>query len=178
MFICFEGCDGVGKTTQSKNLFNFLKSKNKQPVLLSFPDRETITGKILNNYLTGKEKISNPRVSHLLFSANIWEKANQITDFLKKGKYVICDRYYFSGIAYTNTLDKNIPIEWLNNVVNGLPQPNVVIYLYEKDNEIYDKLFSSRKNWIKIDSSLPEQEVFNKIIENINTTTVVGYKIF
>ena len=163
MFICFEGCDGVGKTTQSKNLFNFLKSKNKQPLLLSFPDRETITGKLLNNYLTSKEKVSNPRVSHLLFSANIWEKANQITDLLKKGKYVICDNYYFYSITVTHTLDKNIPIEWLNNVVNGLPQPDVVIYLYKKDNEIYDKLFSFRKNWLKIDSSLPVQEVSNKI---------------
>ena len=163
MFICFDGCDGVGKTTQSKNLFNFLKSKNKQPVLLSFPDRETITGKILNNYLTSKEKVSNPRVSHLLFSANIWEKANQIIDLLKKGKYVICDSYYFYSIIVTRTLDKNIPIEWLNNVVNGLPQPDVVIYLYKKDNEIYDKLFSCRKNWLKIDSSLPGQEVSNKI---------------
>ena len=155
MFICFEGYDGVGKTTQSKNLFNFLKSKNKQPVLLSFPDRETITGKLLNNYLT------NPRVFHLLFSANIWEKADQITDLLKKDKYVICDSYYFYSIAATHTLDKNIPTEWLNNVVNGLPQPDVVIYLYKKDNEIYDKLFSSRKNWLKIDSSLPGQEVSN-----------------
>ena len=88
MFICFEGCDGVGKTTQSINLFNLLKTKYKDnlPVLLTFPDRETLTGKLLNNYLTGKEKISNPRVSHLLFSANRWEKSNQITNFLKEDK--------------------------------------------------------------------------------------------
>ena len=158
MFICFEGFDDDDKNTQSKNLFNFLKSKNKHPVLLNFPDRETIIGKLLI-----KEKVSNPRVYHLLFIANIWEKADQIIDLLKRGKYVICNNYYFYSIAATLLLDKNIPIEWLNNVVNDLPQPDVVIYLYKKDNEIYDKLFSSRKNWLKIDSSLPGQEVSNKI---------------
>ena len=74
MFICFEGCDGVGKTTQSKNLFNFLKSKNKQPVLLSFPDRETITGKILNNYLTNKEKVLIPEFLIYFFQQTYGKK--------------------------------------------------------------------------------------------------------
>ena len=137
MFICFEGFDDDDKNIQSTNLFNFLKSENKQPVLLNFPDRETITGKLLN-----KEKTSNPRVYHLLFTANIWEKADQKTDLLKRGKYVICNNYYFYSIAATLSLDKYIPIEWLNNVVNGLPQPDVVIYSHKKENEIYNKLFS------------------------------------
>ena len=77
-------------------------------------------------------------------------------------------------------MDKSIPIEWLNNVDNGLQEPDLVIYLYKDTNKInneiyeneefqsklkesYEKLFSTRNNWIKIDSSLSEKEVFNKI---------------
>ena len=96
MFIVFEGCDGTGKTTHSTNLTNKLfKLLEKKPFLIRFPDRETQTGKLINNHLSLKEKINNPRVSHLLFSANRWEKANKINECLKENRWVISDRYYY-----------------------------------------------------------------------------------
>jgi dTMP kinase len=38
---------------------------------------------------------------HLLFSANRWECAKLIRDLIESGKNVVCDRYAFSGVAYT-----------------------------------------------------------------------------
>ena len=105
MFIVFEGCDGTGKTPHSTNLTNKLsKILKKKPLLIRFPDSETQTGKLINNYLSRKEKNNNRRVSHLFFSANRWEKANKINECFKENRWVISDRYYYSGIVYTHVL--------------------------------------------------------------------------
>jgi dTMP kinase len=38
---------------------------------------------------------------HLLFAANRWEMKEQILKDLKEGTTLICDRYAFSGVAYS-----------------------------------------------------------------------------
>lgn len=42
------------------------------------------------------------RASHLLFSLNRWEKREEILTKLGKGINLICDRYAFSGVVYSN----------------------------------------------------------------------------
>ena len=57
---------------------------------------------MLNEYLTNKEfKLSDEAV-HLLFSANRWEDKEAIKEKLLSGIDVVCDRYAYSGIAYTS----------------------------------------------------------------------------
>ena len=90
MFIVFEGCDGSGKTTHSIDLKNRLaKYLYTPPILIRFSDRETQTGKLINNYLSRKQKTLTPRASHLLFSANRWEKAEDISKCLKNHNWVM-----------------------------------------------------------------------------------------
>lgn len=38
---------------------------------------------------------------HLIFAANRWEMRDQILSDLKSGITLICDRYAFSGVAYS-----------------------------------------------------------------------------
>ena len=38
---------------------------------------------------------------HLLFSMNRWEMKQQLTDLLASGTNVVCDRYAYSGVAYS-----------------------------------------------------------------------------
>ena len=38
---------------------------------------------------------------HLLFSMNRWEMKKQLTDILASGTNVVCDRYAYSGVAYS-----------------------------------------------------------------------------
>ena len=65
---------------------------------------------------------------HLLFSANRWEAAKALKTRLGAGETLVCDRYAFSGVAFTaakGTLD----LEWCKNPDRGLPAPDAVIYL-------------------------------------------------
>ena len=38
---------------------------------------------------------------HLLFSMNRWEMNRKLIELLDKGTNVVCDRYAYSGVAYS-----------------------------------------------------------------------------
>lgn len=173
VFILIEGCDGVGKSTQAKLLHDRIPNS----VLLSFPDRETETGRLINRYLQGTENVNNNHSLHLLFSCNRWEKYDEIINLLESGKHVICDRYSYSGICYS--VASGISCKWAQGTERGLPKPDVVVLLTreslplfdgsEKVKERYDDEMFQRKvsnifelllepNWIKVEVQQDEKE--------------------
>ncbi|KAK6019756.1 hypothetical protein OSTOST_14602, partial [Ostertagia ostertagi] len=98
--IVFEGLDRSGKSTQAKRLADKVNSSGGQAVLLPFPDRKEPFGQVIDRYLR-KEIDLCERALHLAFSANRWEKAALIEEKIAAGVDVICDRYCFSGVAYS-----------------------------------------------------------------------------
>ena len=89
-------------------------------------DRSTETGALINNFLTKKLEF-NSEVIHLLYSANRWEKKEQITEILNSGTHIIMDRYCYSGVAYS--MAKGVDMEWCKNSDKGLPAPDILFFL-------------------------------------------------
>jgi dTMP kinase len=101
-FVLLEGVDRCGKTTQCKSLVERLLSAGIAATLMRFPDRATSTGVIINDYLTqSTTNAVDDRAIHLLFSANRWESAATIVEHLRNGTTVVCDRYVYSGVAFS-----------------------------------------------------------------------------
>lgn len=46
---------------------------------------------------------------------------------LKKGKNIICDRYWYSGVAYSYA--KGLDFEWCLGADKGLREPDLVVVL-------------------------------------------------
>merc|ERR1719178_398667 len=65
---------------------------------------------------------------HLLFSANRWESVLSIVETLNNGTSVICDRYAFSGVAYSAA--KGLDLAWCQTPDIGLPVPDGVFFLH------------------------------------------------
>ncbi|GAA5986712.1 hypothetical protein JCM11641_007747 [Rhodosporidiobolus odoratus] len=125
-FIVFEGLDRSGKSTQVAKLVEGLNARGVQAVAARFPDRTLTTGKMIDSYLSQKADLDD-RAIHLLFSANRWERANKIMEDLNNGITVVCDRYAFSGIAFS--VIKGLSWTWCQAPDVGLPQPDLVLYL-------------------------------------------------
>lgn len=128
LLIVFEGIDRSGKSTQAGKLADTLNNS----ILLSFPNRSTPIGRLTNLYLTSKDYKSEEYTLddygiHLLFSANRWESKKRILELLDSGFHVICDRYFYSGIAHSAA--KGLNIDWCRNSEVGLPIPDLIIYL-------------------------------------------------
>tara|TARA_B100000795_G_scaffold264682_1_gene245470 strand:+ start:107 stop:640 length:534 start_codon:yes stop_codon:yes gene_type:complete len=102
-FILFEGVDRCGKTTQCTRLLEWLKKSigNDKVEFMRFPDRTTSIGTTINSYLTNAQEMDD-RAIHLLFAANRWEAAANIRQKLADGVTIVCDRYSYSGVAFTS----------------------------------------------------------------------------
>jgi len=123
--ILFEGLDRSGKSTQANLLLNSLKDKGIAVQLIQFPDRKTEIGRLIDSYLKSKVDLSNEAL-HLLFSANRWERSNEIRELLLSGTTVILDRYVYSGVAYS--VAKGLPYGWCIESDRGLPSPDLIIH--------------------------------------------------
>lgn len=120
--IILEGLDCSGKTTASREI-----ARRLQPAtVVSFPDRTSRTGEIIDQYLKSKMTDICPYELHLLYSANRYEKASHIKELLLRG-HVICDRYWFSGAAYS--VAKGLEYAWCKNVDAMLPRPDYVFFI-------------------------------------------------
>ena len=63
---------------------------------------------------------------HLLFSMNRWEMKRQLVEILSAGTNVVCDRYAYSGVAYS--VAKGLSFDWCLGADTGLVQPDLVLY--------------------------------------------------
>jgi dTMP kinase len=127
MFIVFEGIDRSGKTTQLELTKRYLETcKNSSVVEWSFPNRNSITGQICDRYLRREIELDAHTI-HLLFSANRWERQQELSQLLAEGNIVLCSRYSYSGIAYSKA--NGLPYDWLKSIENGLIEPDLIVYL-------------------------------------------------
>lgn len=130
-FIVFEGIDGSGKTTQVQLLADFLKSQGIETFVTAEPTALP-TGKELRAALSGKEKKSECEMATLFVLDRIAhnnDKENGIRALVEKGVYVICDRYYYSTLAYQGM---STDYEWVKKMNLSCPdimRPDLCIYL-------------------------------------------------
>lgn len=134
-FFLLEGVDRCGKTTQCARLVQRLVAAGLAATAMRFPDRSTATGAIINNYLQQTDMALDDRAIHLLFSANRWESAGALASHLRAGVSVVCDRYAYSGVAFSAakinpvTGKAVLDMEWCQAPDRGLPAPDCVIFL-------------------------------------------------
>merc|ERR1719510_2321157 len=94
---------------------------------MRFPDRSTEIGKAIDAYLTGQNELDD-HVIHLLFSANRWERVEELKKALLNGTHVIVDRYAFSGVAFS-AAKPGLSLDWCRQPDRGLPRPDMVCFL-------------------------------------------------
>jgi dTMP kinase len=142
-FIVIEGLDRSGKTTQTELLAARLAASGVSVARRKFPgkdvstaytdtqhtlslDRTTGTGQMIDAYLRGTSELDD-RAVHLLFSANRWEAARALETQLTAGTTVLCDRYAFSGVAFSAA--KGLPLAWCRAPDVELPTPDLTLFL-------------------------------------------------
>lgn len=127
--IVLEGLDRAGKSTQVQHLISKLETHNKPVKHLRFPNRSTPIGQMINSYLTNQTS-QEDHVIHLLFSANRWEAAAEITSLVEAGTTVLVDRYYYSGCVYSAAKrNPNMDLLWCRHPEVGLPRPDLCVFL-------------------------------------------------
>lgn len=97
-FIVVEGIDGSGKTTQAKRLVEQLNKKGQKTIYTAEPTDGPI-GQLIRKILKGQIKVAKASFQHL-FSADRANHEEEIVQSLRDGVNVVCDRYFWSSVAY------------------------------------------------------------------------------
>lgn len=126
VFVAIEGIDAVGKRTQSSVLESWLRSKKLKTQTLSFPDYGTTLGREIRKFLVG-EKTYPQEVRAMLYAANRWEKKSEVEKSIAVHDVTIVNRYTGSNLAYG--IANGLALEWLLNLEEGLPRPDLVLVL-------------------------------------------------
>ena len=132
VFVCFEGGEGAGKSTQSKALRAWLEGEG-YPVLLTFEPGDTEVGRkvrqIVLDPATGELA---HRTEALLYAADKAEHVDTVVlPALRRGEVVITDRYVDSALAYQGAGRDLVPAEvtWLNRWATGDLRPHLTVVL-------------------------------------------------
>ena len=100
LFISLEGIDGVGKSTQSDLLEEFLRAQGRD-VLRTFEPGGTELGQEIRHLLLHRKGDVAPRSEALLYAADrAHHVATKVRPALERGEVVITDRYLDSSVAY------------------------------------------------------------------------------
>lgn len=121
-FIVIEGIDGSGKTTLAKRL------AGSRDVWLT---AEPTKGRLGSMLRSGELGDMPPAAEALLFAADRSIHTAEIESELEKGRWVICDRYAGSTVAYQSaSMGDSADWDWLNSMqAHSVIRPDAVILL-------------------------------------------------
>ena len=131
MFIVFEGIDGAGKTTQINLLADKLRTAGLDPYITAEPTgmetgkaiRRVLSGAIPKTPTQGAAMFVQDRIDH-----NV-DPEQGIEVLLAQSKAIICDRYYYSSLAYQGSLTDFDWVMACNCDCPEIRRPDLCIFL-------------------------------------------------
>jgi len=174
-FIVIEGLDGSGKSTQLNLLQNHLEKESVPFKYMHFPRlEEGIYGKLVARFLRGEMGANDqvdPYLVALIFAGDRADASKQIRRWMEEGYLVIADRYVYSNIAFQcakleGREERDRLRDWILEFEfqhNGIPRPDINLYLNVPQSFTQQQLFGTRKGedraYLKGERDIHEQNL-------------------
>ncbi len=130
-FIVFEGIDGAGKTTQIGLLEQYLRGQGRQVWCTAEPT-DSVTGGLLRDALSGAVPRTACEMAALFALDRIHHNVRPVCGIgamLRGGRDVICDRYYYSSMAYQGSETDPDWVRRMNLDCPEIRRPDLCIFL-------------------------------------------------
>jgi len=161
-FICIEGLDGCGKTTQAKLLTSKLM-KSHNTIYTAEPSRGKIGSYIRECCLYGEKRLSTV-VEALLFAADRVEHVeNEVRPALNEGHLVISDRYVYSSLAYQGAA--GLSLEWIEQVNAHALKPDLAIFIDVDPQTVMLRLKPQRSVMEDLETQKKVRDIYLKFVE-------------
>jgi dTMP kinase len=173
VFICIEGLDGSGKTTQAELLTERLH-KSYNAVYTSEPSHGK-TGTFIRECCLYEEKRLPTAAEALLFAADRIEHVeNEIKPALAKGKLVICDRYIYSSLAYQGSA--GLSLAWIKKINSYALKPDFAIFIDVSPEQVLERLQRKKSVMETLEIQQKVREVYLKFVEKGELIRIDGDK--
>ena len=130
-FIVFEGLDGSGKSTQIRCLEQRLRDMGRRVDVTAEPTVSALGG-LVRDALSGFTPRSGGEIAALFMADRVQHNVNPvwgIQKMLASGFDVICDRYYYSSMAYQGTVTDPDWVERINLDCPEIRRPDLCVFL-------------------------------------------------
>lgn len=131
LFIVIEGVDGSGKTTQSELLSAYLRGLGRKVHHTAEPTATGLGGMVRDGLGAEHPRTSDELAAMFLadrVAHNVSQKSG-IRRYVEGGTDVVCDRYYYSSIAYQGV---DGSLEWVADMNLNCPsimKPDICIFI-------------------------------------------------
>jgi len=173
-FICVEGLDGCGKTTQTKLLVRKLRKMGWDAVYTAEPSRGKI-GQFIKKYCLHGEKRTFPIVEALLFAADRFEHVErEVIPALNEGKVVVSDRYVYSSLAYQGAT--GLDLKWIEMINEHAIRPDLAIFVDVEPEAVIKRLKPKKSVMENLETQRKVREVYVKFVEKGELVRIDGNK--
>lgn len=185
--ITLYGINGIGKTTQTEKLVEFLRTRGKQASRLKYPiyDQEP-EGPFINRYLREPGfREANPRTTEelqALYAENRRRYEPTLRERLQAGEWIVAEDYTGTGIAWGLTWGADL--EYLESINQDLLRPDLALLMHgerflsgietthrneSNDERVrlcknFHRLLADRYTWPLIDANRPVEAVHADIV--------------
>lgn len=132
LFVCFEGGEGAGKSTQAERLRAHLEAAGRTVLLTREPGGTPVGQTLRSIALSPETGELSPRTEALVYAADKAEHVDAVVQpALDRGEVVITDRYVDSTLAYQGAgraLDQG-EVEWIARWATRDLRPHLTVVL-------------------------------------------------
>jgi len=173
-FICIEGIDASGKTTQARRLVRNLRRKGIDAIYTTEPSLGRV-GRLIRNYVLDRRSRVPIAVEALLFAADRVEHVEtEIKPALEKVKVVVCDRYVYSTLAYQGAA--GLDLKWIELINRFALLPGLALFL-DVPPEIVVKRLKRKKSVMETPQNQQKvREVYLRMVRDGRLVLVDGNK--
>ena len=172
VFICIEGIDASGKTTQAHRLVINLRQKGLDAVYTTEPSPGEI-GKFIRTYILQRKRRVPIAVEALLFAVDrVDHLERRVKPALQEGKIVVSDRYVYSSLAYQGAA--GLDLNWIEEINRSGVTPDLSIYIDVPPEVVVKRIKRKRSVMERLQVQRKVREVYMKFVEDGRLTRVDG----
>jgi len=174
VFICIEGLDGSGKTTQAKRLVKNLRRRGFDVVYTTEPSTGKV-GRLIRSFVLDRAERVPTALEALLFAADRVDHVESVVrPLLKQDKIVVCDRYVYSTLAYQG--GAGLDLEWIERINRFALKPHLALFIDVPTDVVVKRLKPKRTVMETKRNQQKVREVYLKMVQDQRLELIDGDK--
>jgi dTMP kinase len=173
VFICIEGLDGSGKSTQAKLLTKKLNKARYKAIYTAEPSQGKI-GKFIRKRLFEQKRMPISAEALLFAADRIEHVQNEVAPALNEGKIVVSDRYVYSSLAYQGSAD--LSLEWIEAVNANAKKPDLCIFIDVEPSVVLERLKRKKSVMENLETQQKVRNIYLKYVEKGELLRIDGGK--
>ena len=172
VFICIEGIDASGKSTQARWLVRNLRRRGFDAIYTTEPSKGEV-GSFIRRYVLQRKRRVPAVVEALLFAVDrVDHVESKIEPALESGKIVVSDRYVYSSLAYQGAA--GLDIGWITQINRMALPPDLAIYIDVPPEVVVKRMRRRRSVMETLENQRRVREVYMKFVRERRLVLVNG----